>query len=164
MSRSRASSSRSAAPEVFLSHSSKDRAIARRVRGLLERHGVRVWYSEHTVTGAADWHREIGKALARCNWFVLLLSKSAAKSVWVNREYVYALNSPRYKDRIVPVVVAAYDERMIWAITGVQRIDLRKQRGKDTQSLLGVWGKTYDGRGFAARASKGVGAAQVRKK
>jgi hypothetical protein len=148
MTRGHSSVSRINASSVFLSHSSKDRNTARCIRDLLQRHGISVWYSEHKLTGAVDWHQEIGRALARCTWFVLLLSRNAAKSEWVNREYVYALDNRRYRDRIVPVVIGEFDKKMIWAITGVQRIDLRKRRAKEIQSLLSVWGKSYDGEGF----------------
>lgn len=55
------------------------------VRGL-EDHGVKVWYSKTNLKGAQAWHDEIGKALARCDWFVVVLTPSAVRSEWVKRE------------------------------------------------------------------------------
>src|SRR5207302_5970780 len=77
--------------EVFLSHSSKDREIASRIADVLRDRGVPVWYSETNLRGAQQWHDEIGQALKRCDWFLLILSKPATRSKWVKRELMYAL-------------------------------------------------------------------------
>src|ERR1035437_5127578 len=89
--------------EVFLSHSVKDRRFAERIANVLRCHGVPVWYSGTNIVGAKQWHDEIGKALARCDWFVIVLSPRSVKSPWVKRELLYALNDARYENRIVPI-------------------------------------------------------------
>lgn len=60
--------------EVFLSHSSTVRDFASRLAEMLRRHGVPVWYSETNIVGARQWNDEIGEALRRCDWFVVVLS------------------------------------------------------------------------------------------
>src|SRR6266446_1223206 len=97
-------SSRPPGDEIFFSHSSRDAAFVDRTVGVLRAHGLRVWYSSTNIVGAQQWHNEIGKALARCNWFVVLLSPSSVKSRWVKRELLYALDDARYDDHIVPVL------------------------------------------------------------
>jgi hypothetical protein len=64
--------------------------------------GIPVWYSEHRIIGAEQWHDEIGEALQRCDWFAVLLSPHSVRSQWVKRELVYALSDVRYAERIVP--------------------------------------------------------------
>jgi hypothetical protein len=71
--------------EVFLSHVSGNRDMATRIAGTLRRHGVPVWYSVSDIRGAQQWHDEIGAALRRCDWFLLLLSPSSVESMWVKR-------------------------------------------------------------------------------
>jgi hypothetical protein len=71
--------------EVFLSHSNKDRLFASDVAKQIRRHGVAVWYSETNIVGAQEWHDEIGAALERCDWFVLILSPNSVKSTWVKK-------------------------------------------------------------------------------
>lgn len=59
--------------EVFISHSSHDRAFADELVTVLTAHGVRVWYSPVNIQGAQHWQDEIGLALARCDWFLIVL-------------------------------------------------------------------------------------------
>lgn len=72
--------------EVFLSHAAQDRKFATRLSKLLKHHRVAVWYSRKNLRGAQQWHDEIGKALERCDWFLLVLSPDSVKSMWVKRE------------------------------------------------------------------------------
>lgn len=69
--------------EVFLSHSSRDVQFVEELVGALRRHGIPVWYSRTNIRGAQMWHDEIGAALRRCDWFVLVLSPGAVGSPWV---------------------------------------------------------------------------------
>lgn len=71
---------------------------------MLRRHGLGVWYSRTNLVGAQQWHDEIGKALGRCDWFIVVLSEHAVKSRWVKRELLYALRNARFDDHIVPVL------------------------------------------------------------
>jgi hypothetical protein len=77
--------------EAFLSHSSKNREFVSHLANELRRHGVPVWYSETNILGAQQWHDEIGKALRRCDWFIIVLSPDAVDSMWVKRELIFTL-------------------------------------------------------------------------
>ncbi|GAF86413.1 unnamed protein product, partial [marine sediment metagenome] len=77
--------------EMFLSHSSMNMPIANRVADTLRNHGVPVWFSPANIMTAQQWHDEIGNALRRCDWFMVLLSNDAVNSIWVKRELHYAL-------------------------------------------------------------------------
>src|SRR6185436_953300 len=90
---------------LFLSHASKDRPLADALAATLRAHGVRVWYSTTQLRGAQQWHDEIGKALKRCDWFLVLLTPDSVRSRWVKHELLFALNEKRYEDHIVPVLV-----------------------------------------------------------
>jgi hypothetical protein len=83
--------------EVFLSHSSQDRQFATDLAGVIRRHGIPVWYSQTNILGAQQWQDEIGAALQRCDWFVLVLSPNSAESMWVKRELSYALQQNRFE-------------------------------------------------------------------
>lgn len=108
--------------EVFLSHASQDHAAARRLREVLVAHGVRVWFSPHHIRGAQQWQDEIGEALARCDWFVVLLTPDAVNSMWVKRELSYALNQRRYIDRIIPLHFKKCDFRTLsWTLPQLHR-------------------------------------------
>ncbi len=83
--------------EVFVSHSSQDAELASRIVDLVRARGIPAFYSPHNILGAQQWHDEIGNALARCDWFLLLLSPDSVASKWVKRELMYALRSDNYR-------------------------------------------------------------------
>lgn len=140
--------------EVFLSHSDTDRPLASQVAEVLRAHAVPVWYSRTHLRGADDWHREIGEALDRCDWFALLLTRASVRSMWVERELVYALTQQRYRGRIVPIVAGACDEsKLSWALGGMQHVDLRRFDA-GCRELLSVWGLEFDPDARAARGKR----------
>jgi hypothetical protein len=133
--------------EVFLSHSSRDRTFASRLAATVRRHGVPVWYSSTNIVGAQQWHDEIGCALQRCDWFVVILSPSSVRSAWVKRELVCALNDRRYTDRIVPLLFRACDpSRLSWTLGGFQTVDFTSGYGRGCRELLRIWGLGFDRR------------------
>jgi len=71
---------RKAAPtEVFISHSSGDAVFIQRLKEVLNKHGVKSFVSKINIRGAQQWHDEIGTALQRCDWFLLVLSPQAVQ-------------------------------------------------------------------------------------
>jgi hypothetical protein len=130
--------------EIFLSHASHDQAFATRLAAALTRHRLKVFYSRKSLRGAQQWHDEIGKALRRCNWFLVVLSPAAVKSEWVRRELVYALQSKRYHKRIAPLLFRPCDvDRLSWTISGFQHIDFRKDFDAAASDLLALWKVRY---------------------
>ena len=130
--------------EVFLSHSSRDRRFATKLAEVLRSHGVPVWYSLANIVGAQQWHDQIGKALSRCDWFVLILSPHSVRSKWVKRELLYVLNDARYEDRIVPVLYKACEEsRLSWVLPTFQRVDFTVDYHAGCRDLLCIWGLGY---------------------
>jgi hypothetical protein len=127
--------------EVFLSHSSQDREMAGRVAEMLRAHGVPVWFSQTDIVGAQQWHDEIGAALGRCDWFLVLLSADAVSSKWVKRELLFALNNDRYQDRIVPVRYRDCDfKQLSWTLDQPEMVDLSGEFEAGCRALLRIWG------------------------
>ena len=127
--------------EVFLSQSNKDHSTAERLADVLARHGVPTFFSPQSILGSQEWHDEIGDALRRADWFVLLLSPRAVKSNWVKRELVYVLAHDRFKGRIVPLLLAkCQHERLSWTLAGYQFIDFSKDFDTGCRELLRLWG------------------------
>lgn len=131
--------------EVFLSHSDKDRPFATSLARVLRRHNIPVWYSRSNIIGAQQWHDEIGAALNRCNWFVLILSPNSVKSEWVKHELMFALNNRRYKSRIVPLLLKPCKyTKLSWTLSEFQVIDFtQKTQAAAFRELLRVWGIGY---------------------
>jgi hypothetical protein len=126
--------------EVFFSHASPDRKTADKIAATLRAAGIKVWYSKTHLKGAQQWHAEIGVALRRCDWFLLLLTPAAVKSRWVERELIYALRHDRYHDHIAPLLCKTCDhEQLSWTLGGIQMIDLRDNLASGLKNLLELW-------------------------
>jgi hypothetical protein len=127
--------------EVFISHAVKDRAFVRRLLKVLKGNGIHYWISEKHIPGGADWHDEIGRALKRCDWFLIILSPNAVRSVWVKRELMYALQPNRYQGKIIPVYFRpCRHELLSWTLANFQFIDFRKDFEVGCKRLLKLWG------------------------
>lgn len=115
--------------------------MASRIADVLGDHNVPVWYSRTNLRGAQQWHDEIGAALKRCDWFVVLLSKSATPSKWVKRELLYALRSAHYENRILPVQIDSCDPaELSWTIEDFQTVDFTVGFAKGCRVPLRTWG------------------------
>lgn len=135
---------RRAPREVFLSHSTRDRPFATRLSEVLAKHGVPVWYSTTEIIGAQQWQSEIGKALKRCDWFLVVLSPASVRATWVARETSYSLIHPKYDGRIVPLMFRTCDpDRLSWVLSAMQYVDFRKSFAAGCRDLLRTWGKGY---------------------
>src|SRR5262249_25640446 len=110
------------------------------------------------IIGAQQWQNEILSALQRCDWFVVLLSPDAINSMWVKREVAFALQDPRYEDRIIPLKYRDCDLKSLqWLTpTATSIFDMRAttpyvppaylvypQEATYVTSLPDQWGRLY---------------------
>jgi hypothetical protein len=84
--------------------------------------------------GRSAVQNEILSALQRCDWFLVLLSPDSMKSMWVKREVAFALQDPRYEDRIVPLTYRDSDLRSLQWLTLFQMISF----GGESQMVVAV--------------------------
>ena len=130
--------------ELFLSHAVRDREFVDRLVSVLRRHGVPLWYSQTNIRGAQQWHDEIGKALRRCDWFLIVLSPQAVNSMWVKRELLFALQQNRFENKIVPLLFRDCDfDHLSWVLPAFQYVDFRRDFADACRVLLSLWGVGY---------------------
>ncbi|MBV8858792.1 MAG: toll/interleukin-1 receptor domain-containing protein [Acidobacteria bacterium] len=137
--------------EVFISHSDLDEKFVSALAGMLRRHNVPVWYSKTNTSGVEDWYDQIGEALNRCDWFVVVMSPNSTRSQWVKRELVFALTEKRYNNRIVPILYLPpqhrkkfdYKRTLFWSLAGMSIKDFRGKRVDGYRELLKTWGIGY---------------------
>jgi TIR domain-containing protein len=130
--------------EVFLSYSSLDWEFANQITDLLRSHGIALWHSHSSMLGGQQWLDQIGEALRRCDWFVILLSPNSIKSVWVARELTFALKQKRYNDTIVPIVLEVCDyEQFSWSLASYHIVDFTESFDAGCRALLRIWGIGY---------------------
>ena len=130
--------------EVFVSHSHADQLFAERLVGVLRHHRIPYWYSDTHIRGAQRWHDEIGGALRRCDWFILVLSPNSVASLWVRRELVYALQQERFDGRIAPLLYRACDaEQLSWTLPQLESVDFTGSFDDGCRELLRMWNVQY---------------------
>lgn len=109
---------------------------------MLGRHRIAVWTAPARVRAAQHWHDQIGEALARCDWFVVALTRRSVARPWVKRELLFALNDKRYDERIVPLVFQdCAIEKLSWVLrSSMQVVDFTGDRARAQRQLLATWG------------------------
>lgn len=130
--------------EVFLSHSDQDRQFVTDLAEMMRSHGIPVWYSRTNILGAQQWHDEIGSALRRCDWFVLALFPRSVESIWVKREFLFALQQNQFVNKIVPILYEPCNwEQFSWTLSSFQMVDFTQTFEQGCRDLLRVWGLGY---------------------
>src|SRR5262245_15505475 len=114
---------KSAAFKVFLSYARRDDEPARRIRGELEKGGFEVWDPAVKLTPGDNWALAQGKALEEADAMVVLLSSAGIASDHVQREIDYALGQPRFKGRLIPVVVGPV-KQIPWILETLQILNI----------------------------------------
>jgi len=144
--------SRSAQRKVFLSHSAADRSFVIRLTQVLKRHRVKYWYSARHIKGAQEWHDAIGRGLDECNWFLLVLTPAAVRSLWVKRELAFALRQRRYNEHIIPVLLRNCEfQYLSWTLDEFEFIDFTSDFPSACRQLLRVWQIAYEPEPSSAR-------------
>jgi hypothetical protein len=92
---------------AFLSHNKNDKAAAREIAMFLVSENINVWFDEWEVGPGDMITRNVGRGLDECTHFLLLWSKNARGSEWVNRELGAMLNKAIAEDspRIIPILL-----------------------------------------------------------
>ncbi len=130
--------------EVFISHSSKNANFINRLKDVLAKHGINSFVSKANIRGAQQWHDEIGTALKRCDWFLLVLSPQSVRSSWVKHELIYALQEGRYRGRIIPVLYRNCDkDALSWTLSAIEWIDFRGDFDEGCEKLFQIWQLEY---------------------
>ena len=129
--------------KVFLSHSHKDRVFVERLAKVLGQHRVAYWYSETQIGGGEQWHDEIGRGLAQCNWFLVVLTPASVRKTrlnWVKRELLFAYKEPRYAEKIIPVLLKRCKySQLSWLLDESQFVNFTRDFESGCQKLMQIW-------------------------
>lgn len=79
-------------PYIFMSHSSVDREFTTLLAERLTSVGFRCWLDVNDIPDGSTWMREIEKAVIGCGAQVVVMSKDARESEWVERETLLAMS------------------------------------------------------------------------
>ncbi len=87
---------------IFVSHAEEDRDKAMAIARELERAGQRCWIAPRDIPKGTDWRSSIAVAIDTCSAFLLVFSRQANGSKWVDRELTHAdeLSKPMFWVRL----------------------------------------------------------------
>jgi TIR domain-containing protein len=94
-------------PLIFISHSSKDKDIARRLSGNLWTLGYEPWLDEWEISVGECILTSIEKSIDQAAFVVVLLSKHAVESAWVDREW-----KAKYWDEVERKAISVFPARL----------------------------------------------------
>lgn len=126
---------------VFISYSQADKKWADVLRSGLAEAGFVVSDPVGDVCAGENLHLEIGKALARADAMVVVLSPDSAASSFVRAEIEYALSSPQFRDRLIPVLVKPTED-IPWILRKQQFIRATKNADETVHRVAGALHKS----------------------
>jgi len=116
---------------VFISHAAADRSTATKLAHELKAQGFSVSSPTEDIVPGENLALKVGKALESAAAIVVLLSPESAKSQWVQSEISYALTTPKFQGRLIPVMLKPTEE-IPWILH-----DLEVLRGTSNTGALG---------------------------
>jgi hypothetical protein len=123
--------------KVFISHSSKDDALAGKIVSYLESAGFDVWYDKQEIMPGDNWADKIAQGLRESDAMVVLLTENALGSDFMRRDIDFALSQKPFRRRVVPVFVGDSKTRrdeVPWIFDRLQSVNL-KENGKNDDEL-----------------------------
>lgn len=121
--------------QVFLSYAQEDKEIASRIAGELRHAGLRVFFDAWELAAGDSIAERMDQALHASDVVLILLSRSAAASDWVQREFDAAL-STELKDRAITVIPALIEDCEIPPLLADRvYLDLRKDLVRGVRRL-----------------------------
>ena len=87
---------------VFVSYSSKDRILVNQIVRIIENMGISCWKAPECIPAGSSYAREIPKAIAGCQVFLLMLSETSQDSIWVEKEIDNAITN---RKTIIPLAL-----------------------------------------------------------
>jgi len=117
-------------PKIFISHAWEDKPFVQQLEETLKAEGLDVWVDHSEVRGGDLISARVNDALEWCNTLLLIWSRQASESKWVQLEWA-AISSDH--KRIVPCLLD--DTKLPILLRNRAYIDLR-DRNKGIASLL----------------------------
>ena len=102
---------RTSRPDIFLSHSSRDKDAASKLAKNLNFCGIDVWLDEWELQVGQSLTDEISKAMNESRYVAILITENYNKTIWTKTEYKKALAREQKEQRTVmlPLIVGEAD-------------------------------------------------------
>ncbi len=120
-------------PNIFISHSTKDNDKTRQITNMLKDAGFDVWVDFDSIRDGTRWVREIEAGIDGADAVVVVWSKSAQQSEWVEKECLYTFNlqKPMFIALIEPARLRLY-------VVNIQYTDCTTDLAGGMKDLIGA--------------------------
>jgi hypothetical protein len=92
---------RTSKPDIFVSHSSKDKKAAAQLASDLNFCGIDVWLDQWELQIGQSLADELARAMNESRYIAILITANYNKSVWTKAEYKKALSREQKEERTV---------------------------------------------------------------
>lgn len=117
--------------QIFISHSSMDNSLVKKLADALVEAGFPVWVDFQNIQSGDIWINEIEEHLRSCQVFLLVWSVSARRSKWVNKEILTAIELEK------PIMIARLDDEPLrLAIIDIQAVNLARDFSQGVRLLM----------------------------
>jgi len=82
--------------DIFISYSSKDKAVADKLVTQIEKAGYTCWIAPRNIVAGVEYSEVIEKAILKCKVFLIIFSEYSEKSSWVRSELNIAFSENKY--------------------------------------------------------------------
>ena len=129
---------RTAKPNIFLSHSSRDKPAALQLVDTLNFCAVDVWLDDWELEIGQSLTDEIAKAMEDSRYIVILITENYNKTVWTKTEYKKALSREQKEERTVMLPIIIGDAEMPAFLEDKIYIDLRAEYFVGITKIVGM--------------------------
>lgn len=122
--------------KVFLSHSSKDKELVRRIGNDLESYGFDIWLDEKEILIGDSIVDKVDRGLNKSNFVLALLSKASLESGWVKQEIQSALHFHHTDKSIFVIPVLVEECEIPHYLAPLKYADLTKNYDKGIREIV----------------------------
>lgn len=118
--------------DIFISYSSKQRALADKIREYLEDNGITCWMAPDSIPSGTSYQSEIPSAINNSPIVLLILSEDSEKSRWVQKEVGSAIGAGHF---LIPYMDEKYEhsQQFNFVLDGEQIFEAYNYGDEDTK-------------------------------
>lgn len=129
---------RTAKPDIFISHSSRDKAAALHLATTLNFCAIDVWLDDWELEVGQSLTDEIAKAMDESRFIAILITENYNKTVWTKTEYKKALAREQKENRTVMLPLIVGEAQIPDFLEDKIYIDLRTGYFSGVTKLVGM--------------------------
>jgi hypothetical protein len=129
---------RTAKPDIFISHSSRDKAAASHLATTLNFSAIDVWLDDWELEVGQSLTDEIAKAMDDSRFIAILITANYNKTVWTKTEYKKALAREQKENRTVMLPLIVGEAQIPDFLEDKIYVDLRTEFFSGITKLVGM--------------------------